>query len=407
MAETKVSPVENPTVVLDTFSVLEPESGNYAIFERDLLLLSLRIFSSLNRPVQDLQARACFFRRLKGGQFSASMSDGVVFAQVKFSSVRVADNFPDAFVLDFESLFKDISFVNGMVCLVHERGSFYLSFIGGRIYVPAFKIEPRESFEKKFRDGQYKDISFTNLLQCLEVAQSFLSSNSEPELDFLFSSEDSVFLSNGSTVLRMHRDFNIESAIRKSDLSILGASIHLLLRNRETEFKVFEDKKVLIFRSPSVTICFPRVEEVFPASYTQFLSKFNKRGHFAINFSNLYDSIAVLSQNYDSPGLLAFIVREDRLYLEMTSKTKKVSSILLSEKMVGKLVDQKVFFGVEGILGILRCLRAFPSMNLAFTSNSFCLFDELFEMAVFGTAGLVKGVLEAAVEDVRGKSGDR
>jgi hypothetical protein len=389
-------------------SGIEPAAGSYATFEKGSLVAALKVFSPLSRPLQDIHARACFLER-KGDIFLASMSDGIIYGQIKITATHVSEDFPDSLVLDFESLYKIVSYIDDTVCLVSKKGVFYVNFIGGRIFIPSFTFDSTDhipahsaSLEKKLKGGEYTDIDVARFSMCLDVSNSFLGSNPYTELDFLFFGHDPQYawLSNKSMVMRMERGFGLDCSIRKQDLPVLISGLNWAVRNLDDQVQFLGEKKLIMFKSNSLTLVFPRVEEIFPNSYTVHFSKFNKNNFIPLAFEKFFDSLRVLAQGYEASGVIALVVREGQLFLESQTKSNKLSYIQVAEKVVGKVADQTLYFSVGGVMSALKSLRGFKQMNLTLHRESFSLFHEGFDLVVFGTDSLAKSGLNSVTGQV-------
>lgn len=385
-------------------SGVEPEGGSFVVFDKVSLVSALKVFSPLSRPIQDIHARSCFLKR-RGVIFHASMSDGVIFGQVKIHATKVSEDFPDNLVLDFESLFKIISYIDGTVCLVVEKGVFYVNFVGGRIYIPNFTVEPKDALEKKVKDGDYADIDVPAFMQCLDVSNLFLGSNPYSEMDFMFYGYEaqSAWLSNKSMVMKLDRGFELDCSIRKQDLAVLISGMSWATRSLDDRIQFLGEKKFIVFKSSSLVLVFPRVEEIFPNSYPLHFGKFNKKNFIPLVFEKFFESLKVLSQGYDASGVIALVVRDGGLVLESRTKSNKISSIRVADKLVGKVMDQTLYFSVGGVMSALKSLKGFKQINMTLHKESFSLFGEGFDLVIFGTDSLAKsGMDSVSVKASRG-----
>jgi hypothetical protein len=378
-------------------SGVEPSSGHYATFDRDVLVAALKVFVSMSRPLQDIHARTCFFKR-KGNVLLAEMSDGVIFSWVSIQANFISENFPDECALDFESLYKIASYADKSVCIVVERSSFYMNFVGGKVFIPSFNIVAKDRMERKLRGldlSKFEDItSLSTFMQSLEVSHGFLGSNPYSELDFVFSGDSGNmgWVSNKSSVLRIDRGVTLDCAIRKADLAILIAGMNWASRNQDIKIQVLSTENSVVVKSEkeAVILWLPRVDESMPSSYTSQLSRITKKNYVPIIFEKFFESLQILSQVYESSGIVALVMREGKLLMETRTRSNKLSFIMVAEKIVGKMLDQTVYFSISGLLNSLKSLKSFKQMNLFLQKSSFSLFGDAFDFVAFGTDTLAK-----------------
>lgn len=361
----------------------------YVKFETASLLFYLKLFASIKKTTQDILSRSCLIENvpLVGSERAVkiTMSDGIFKGTATVPVLDRTPGVPESFVLDYDSLVKVIRFAGRNIYLVYEDGSFFIDFYGGRLHIYSFNVE-KEMILGRVVTGKnpvaLKEISAAHLLQHVGISQDFLTSNQLPNLSFMFLKQNGIFLSNGSTVMRINSDLNVECSIGKNELAFVHAATQISLRDG---LSYAIDGNKLVLSSKDIEVVLPLVGENFPASYEQQLGKFNKDNYYAVDFSKFYLLLSVVSKGYRSSGVVTLKSREGVLYLDSTSLDEKQSFMVLSRSKYGNLEDCEIAFSVEGLLAVLRSLKNFDFLNLTISGSTFCLFNDAVTLAVFGT----------------------
>lgn len=400
----------------DSEEIKEPEAPHIKLSTVDLIF-HLKLFASMNKSLQDVVSRALLLE-VTENQVKATMSDGIFRGSVLFPHHGVTEGFPEAATLDYDSLVKVARSAGKTLYLVYENKSFYVDFFGGRVHIPSFKIS-KDMILGRVRaaeDVESADVPAVNFLQVVSISSDFLASNQIPNLQFMFIRRDGVCLSNGFTVLKIKHPFSFDCSVRNVDLPFVQAAIQISIKEG---LKVGVQRDRLVISSSMVELTLPMVNENFPPTYEQQLSKFDTTKFFAIDFSKFYLLLSVLSKVYRSSGVVSIKAKDGVLFLESKSLDDDVSFMVLSKAMTGKFEDFELSFSVAGLLSVIRSLRHFSFLNLTVSGGTFCLFNDLVNMVVFGTETSVKSdmfhmkkearrqvsIKERTVKDETNKSG--
>lgn len=382
----------------DSEEIKEPEAPHIKLSTVDLLF-HLKLFSSMNKSLQDVVSRALLFE-VGENQVKSTMSDGIFRGSVLFPHQGVTEGFPECATLDYDSLVKVARSAGKTLYLVFENKSFYIDFFGGRVHIPSFKISKDMILGrvKVAEERETTDVPAVNFLQVVSISSDFLASNQLPNLQFMFVRRDGIYLSNGFTVLKLKHAFSFDCSIRNVDLPFVQAAIQISIKEG---LQVGVQKDRLIISSSTVELVLPMVNENFPPSYEQQLNKFDTSRFFAIDFSKFYLLLSVLSKVYRSSGVVSIKSKEGVLYLESKSLDDDVSFMVLSKSMTGKFEDFELSFSVGGLMSVIRSLKHFSYLNLTVSGGTFCLFNDLVNMVVFGTETSVKSDMFRMKKDGR------
>jgi len=379
----------------DSEEIKTPEQPYIKLHTADFIFV-LKLFASMNRSLRDILSRAAFIKVIKsdaGGNITVCMTDGVFFGKVDLPYQEISSDFPEEFVLDYDSLTKVASMAGKSIYLVCEDGHYYIDFFGGRVHMPSFNLDFTHLTKQSEKLGSLKgnpvELPAPNFLRNLSIAHEYLTSSQLPNLSFMFVKEGDVYLSNGYTVMRLKAELDFTSAVRKVDLPFMTAATKIALKSGlELDMG---DNRLSVF-SDDVAVSIPKVNEELPGSYVQKISEFDKvkSSHFAVDFAKFYLLLSLLSKVYRASGVVTLKAEGDSLTLRSKSLDDEESFMVLSRSKVGQLEDCELSFSVAGLLSVLKSLKAFSYLNLTIKGNSFCLFNDLVTIVVFGTGTSAK-----------------
>lgn len=367
-------------------------------FETKTFIQELSLFSSIIKPTQDVVSRSVLFELVSLNGITVLYYyayDGIVGARVSHVFHNHEIDSQLKFVLDYESLVRVLKMCGESVCLVCRSNSFYLDFDGGSVYIPSFDIKKERILCSSFDDSQ---IIYTEIVDNFDPsvfgsAKTFLNSNQagySSDLDFMFIKDGNILLSNGYAVVSFPGFSGINTAIRKSDISLFE-SFFGIAEGRVSMGSLGSNLYFTV--GDKATIFLPKCNEIFPRSYEDFLMEgLDARKCIEIDFNRFFNIMFMFSNIYNSSGAIALKLVSGVLSMESTTSDNKVSSVNVGE--FSSRAEAIVFFGTENALASLKCIKQISDkFNLVISSESFSLSGNGIKAVVFGTNQMVRSVM--------------
>jgi hypothetical protein len=386
---TKVD-IETIAPIINKVSASFEPTSPFLKFEVKPFSTYIKVFEAMPKTSQDIVSRACLFEFTEDGKLTATMSDGIFYGTIQIPYTEKKQDFPQTFILDYESLLRVSVAFGHTIYLVYKDSSFYIEYDSGSLYVPDYNLKPEKIKGRISLPSSLdsKELSAFDFLKYVKLAKTFLASNQLKPLAFAHFTDNALFSSNGYTVLKGNYKLPFSIVFRASDLAFLDTFIPLSYEN----LKVASTASRIIVSSNTGVISFPVYNEKFSEADSKRFEEFKPQNYYTVDYEKTMLLLNMLSKVYRSSNVVSLKSENGILTMTSTSLDGKVSFATLSQKLTGIQADSSVSFSVTGLLSVLKTLEPYRFLNLAIFENCFGLFNAEVAMIVFGMQGQIKKV---------------
>lgn len=303
-----------------------PENVPYVVLLNEQLTQRMRPFLEKKTSSRDIISRSMLMRTSEGF-VDLMASDGVSFLWTRVPAK--ANKFSHEIVFDIESMSAVSKTTTKKTVLMEKTGRLYAEFFGGEIFIPTYRIDPKQYFKEMKAPKTRVLINAQQLMEILNSMTHILYASDIPDLGFLFLGPDGAYVTNGVVVSKFLGNFP-QTTLRQIDLSIIQS---LISETVQEELFLLEFDDCWKLEAQTFSYVFPKITSNLADAYKAAAEA--PRDVFYISFPYINTIFSVLMHMPDSSGVIDLDFQEGELRGEVKTKKGEASVFRLSESKQG------------------------------------------------------------------------